>query len=270
MATWREVDSIFLDEHWTDEVQGPLFHERRWIFSSNNPRCLYAFKPGRPLTDENVAWRFLFKDHVPAPRRLNHVGQICLYQDEVYVSHFEKDGAASNMIVVAITNGRPRFVRWTPFEPVTVNKKSTIVELQAIHPSSGTAFTTQAFAGDVREIFCHDARTGKYTGKRITLSRTLHLLQGGCVTPEGHLYLSTNEKSADGRYQLIWRCSPATGRVFKTSIPVLAERDDQELEGICYADLRTAKGTPAKIHAALLENRNVARDNLFLKSFGDA
>jgi hypothetical protein len=50
---------------------------------------------------------------------------------------------------------------------------------------------------------------------------------------------------------------------------VLAEElmPDQELEGICYADVGFSDGRRAQIHAVLLENPDIALDNIFFKSF---
>jgi hypothetical protein len=53
-------------------------------------------------------------------------------------------------------------------------------------------------------------------------------------------------------------------------IPVLAEEDDQELEGVCFAGVTASGGLGAQIHAVLLENRDAALDNIFFKSFGSA
>ena len=44
----------------------------------------------------------------------------------------------------------------------------------------------------------------------------------------------------------------------------------QELEGICFANVSVPGGQGAQIHAVLLENRNVALDNIFFKSFASA
>jgi hypothetical protein len=62
-------------------------------------------------------------------------------------------------------------------------------------------------------------------------------------------------------------------------IPVLAEQaedDDpadslsQELEGICFGNVIAPNGRPAQIHAVLLENEDIALDDLFLKSFASS
>jgi len=44
----------------------------------------------------------------------------------------------------------------------------------------------------------------------------------------------------------------------------------QELEGICFANVSVPGGQGAQIHAVLLENRNVALDSVFFKSFASA
>jgi hypothetical protein len=51
-------------------------------------------------------------------------------------------------------------------------------------------------------------------------------------------------------------------------IPVLAEEGNQELEGICHANVGFANGQKtAQIHAVLLENSLIALDDIFFKSF---
>ena len=109
----------------------------------------------------------------------------------------------------------------------------------------------------------------------------------------GHLYIATNEKlprayadddfkrlvkifhldlAADSRFQTIWYYAALNGHRFGV-IPVLAEagdrdEDDQELEGICYADVATKAGIRVQIHAVLLDNHDIALDNIYFKSFG--
>jgi hypothetical protein len=97
------------------------------------------------------------------------------------------------------------------------------------------------------------------------------IVQGACFSPNGHLYVATDTRFWDKNYKWIFYYSALNG-TFMGKIPVLAEEDDQELEGICYGAVSFDDGRTAQIHAVLLENREppwhpLALDNIFFKSF---
>src|SRR5262249_42737200 len=91
-------------------------------------------------------------------------------------------------------------------------------------------------------------------------------VQGACFSPNGHLYVACDVRLTSNRqYKAIAYFSALNGHLMGI-IPVLAEEENQELEGICFGNVVSTNGNPAQIHAILLENRTLALDNIFLKS----
>jgi hypothetical protein len=142
-------------------------------------------------------------------------------------------------------------------------------EFQAINPWDGLLYTCFG-SGDIREFFMHDIESGRYTGKTIQFDIPVTAVQGACFSPNGHLYIATNATlPGDQKHQTIWYYSSLNGHRLGV-IAVLAQEDGQELEGICYGQVSFPGGKTAQIHAVLLENRDVALDNIFFKSFSSA
>lgn len=282
--SWSQVSDIFRDDDWTDEVQGVAWDGSRWIFSANanqlkpghNDKAIYVFEGGKTLADGNWLSRLNFKD-VPHPasgttESDDHWGQVCFFDGLVHISHFwnsPKHGAS--VFVFKDKNGVLQFSRWIELdEPASpTDGRHEKAEFQAINPWDGALYTCFG-SGDIHEFFIHDPNSGKWTGKTLKFDAPVTQVQGACFSPNGHLYIASNRRfPTDTRYQTIWYYSALNGHRLG-AIPVLAEEDDQELEGICFADVSVPDGRRAQIHAVLLENRNVALDNLFFKSFASA
>ena len=104
----------------------------------------------------------------------------------------------------------------------------------------------------------------------LPLSPPVRKVQGACFSPNGHLYIATNETlPQDSRYQTIPYYSALNGHRFGV-IAVLAQEGNQELEGNCFGSVTGSNGQGAQIHVVLLENRDIALDNIFFKSFASA
>jgi hypothetical protein len=150
--------------------------------------------------------------------------------------------------------------------------RSRKVEFQAINPWDGHLYTCFGGDGEIREFFMHDIDSGHYTGKAIKFDVPVTEVQGACFSPNGHLYIATNETlSGDYYHQPIWYYSALNGH----RLGVIAVRADsvyldQELEGICFGEVSFSDGKMAQIHAILLENTVPALDNIFFKSFSSA
>lgn len=280
---WSQVSDIFRDDDWTDEVQGVAWDGSHWIFSANanqtkpghNDKAIYAFKGGATLGDGNWVSMLKYKD-VPHPvsgatESDDHWGQLCYFEGSVYVAHFWVEGApkhSANVVVFKDTNGVLSFSKWIELEEPTSpsDHRHQRAEFQAINPWDGMLYTCFG-SGSIHEFFIHDRNSGAWTGKVLKLDPPVTQVQGAAFSPTGHLYIATSAKLlSDSRYQTIWYYSALNGHRFGV-VPVLAEEDDQELEGICFASVSVSGGLGAQIHAVLLENRLPALDNIFFKSF---
>jgi hypothetical protein len=283
---WQPVSDIFRDDFWTDEVQGIGWDGSNWIFSCNanqskpdaNDKAIYVFRGGQPLGDGKWICRIAYKD-VPHPiagldESDDHWGQLTCYNGSVYVSHYWSGGpkqSQTNVVVFKNSGGILQYEnKWIPLEQVTSSDGRTgYPEFQGINPWDGKFYSCLG-GENVPEFFIHNPDTGLWEEKR-----TFHLngfmprtVQGACFSTNGHLYVAVDSRSSDwGRdYKWIFYYSALTG-TFLGKIPVLAEEDGQELEGICYGAVSFGDGRTAQIHAILLENRDVALDNIFFKSF---
>jgi hypothetical protein len=274
---WSQVSDIFRNDSWTDEVQGVAWDGSHWIFSTNanqskpfaNDKAIYVFNGGQSLGDDKWLSMIKYKDVPGTKESDDHWGQLCYYKGFVYVSHFWADGpkkGGSNVVVFKDNDGFLHYDHWIPLDQIESKK----VEFQAINPWDGHLYTCFG-SGVIREFFMHDI-AGQYTGKAIKFDVPVSQVQGACFSPNGHLYIATNETlSGDYYHQPIWYYSALNGHRLGV-IPVRADSVylDQELEGICFGEVSFSDGRTAQIHAILLENKVPALDNIFFKSFSSA
>lgn len=287
-SSWSQVSDIFRDDFWTDEIQGVAWDGSNWIFSADaaqlkpghNDKAIYVFKGGQPLGDNKWVSMLKYKD-VPHPipgttENDDHWGQLCFFKGSVFIAHFWAGGPkdTANVVVLNDKSGVLEFSKWIELEKPTSSdgKRTERAEFQAINPWDGMFYTCFG-SGDINELFVHDPNTGKWTGKSLKLHPSVSQVQGACFSPNGHIYIGTNATlPGDSRFQTIWYYSALNGHRFGV-IPILGDislHPPQELEGICFADVTEAGGTRAQIHAVLLDNRALALDNIFFKSFASS
>lgn len=299
---WQQVSDLFLDEDWTDEVQGVAWNGSHWIFSTNanqikpghEDKALYVFKGGQHLGDKDWVTRIKYANipHLIASEVLpgleievtesdSHYGQLTYHDGFLYVSHFWKNGpkaGQANVIQFKSSGAELVFQDWIKLDRPKSPTDGTedMAEFQGINPWNGMFYTCFGGPGPVFEFFQHDPENGNFTGETLKLAVPVSWVQGACFSPNGHLYIASNAKlPGNENFQTIWYYSALNGHLFGV-IPVLAEESSeedsadslsQELEGICYANVIVAGGQQAQIHAVLLENRAPALDNIFFKSF---
>jgi hypothetical protein len=282
---------------WTEQCQGVAIDAENglWFYTSNGPRnvspwksaskCLVVFRAGSEAKDANILCRLDFSTFVPY---LDHIGQLTFYQPDgcLYVSHFT--GNAAQVIKLKY---HPEMASFELLGIISLEQPTSPTdgatgraEFQAINPWDGMIYTCLSF-GTIYEFFIHyreDTPNGHKAGECVRNPdgslRTLKLknwnmagVQGGCFSPNGHFYVSTNVHPPDVDIQAIFYCSPLNGYIFGY-IPVNAdlENNDQELEGICYADYTWQGWTdlPGKaIYAVVLCNQDAALDNVLLFTY---
>jgi hypothetical protein len=235
----------------------------------------------------------------------NHYGQVTCYNGHVYVEHhFEKGPKKNHTYVIVFRNdgGILQYDKWIELEEVTTqdpnypNDQSKYItffpQFQAIIPWDGYIYTCPWSLNN--EFYIHYLedhpdgkwRAGQWTRNTLKFSggkeKAWHIdddsdtrvlvdlpskVQGACFSPNGHLYISCEVRLVDDtRYKAIAYFSSVSGHLMGI-IPVLAEEDGQEIEGICFGETSWLDGRKAQIHAILLENRDAALDNIFFKSF---
>ena len=301
--SWAQVSDVFRDDFWTDEVQGIAWDGAHWIFSCNanpnkpdvNAKALYVFAGGQPLADDGWICRVNYKD-VPRPSSGTHFesddhwGQLTWHNGFLYVAHFWAEGPGhgrTNVVVFQDNGGVLTYDRWVQLKPVQPSEGGGwfYPEFQGINPWDGLFYTCRG-GPNPREMFLHDPQSGAWKDRRVlkfsggenqginvtedgaALAVDLPSnVQGACFSPNGHIYVACDARlPASIDYKAIACFSALNGHLMGV-IPVLAQEENQELEGNCYGSVSWADGRVAQMHAVLLENRDAALDNIFFKSF---
>jgi hypothetical protein len=282
---WQYVRTKnYYDEDWTEACQGVAFDGVRWIFSCNksgnplldSPAALYVFNAGTTLTDAH-AHRIL----MPRPDNVDpswecHSGQITYFDGKLYVAYYYHMPMASTtkwsgVIVLRDDGGNLSFERYIPLmcleNSPSTGKPCVNFEFQGINPWNGQLLTCNCDGAFVNEFYFHDPLTGNSTGI-LPLKYPCIAVQGACCSPNGHMYVSVDRffRGWEKKTKWIFVYSLLNGALMN-KIQVGSENDDQELEGLCYADVSWPDGRKAQIHLVVLDNVLVARDNLWFRSF---
>jgi hypothetical protein len=282
-----------LDKAWTEECQGVAWDGSHWLFScngsqpisdsgpiiGNSPKAIYTFNGHTNFDDDAVVHQFIIatvvhgnatkswdaKIPLPSFAGIYHIGAITCLEGKVYVDHWNNDGG--QILVLDNNGGRLSFSGW-----ITLGKaESQRVDLVCINPIDFTIYSSFGDIG-VDRLFIHNKNGDLLRGldgqpETLRLSPPINdggYVQGGAFSPNGHIYISSG-KAGLTNYQYIYCYSALNGHLLMR-FGVLSEQDNQELEGICYAPV-IRDGHNVHIHAVLLENIKVAKDNVFFKSF---
>jgi len=266
-TTWQETHgNKGEDQNWTEECQGVATDGEYWIFSSNgstgagsNPRALYFFPYGIKLTDDNIKRMINLDSLFP---ELHHIGPVSYHDNHLYVSHWKESQPSDQALIFVRTSSGYAVDRVVDIKPVTSDTGETFTpEFQAYDPISGLLATMRGRYDDWQyKVFFHDATSGEWR-HTINLSTWVKEIAGVCFSARNIFVACNFRDSAWGHdYKGIYYFSRLNGARMG-AIPVLAEESNQEMEGICYAP------GPAQIHAVLLENQKLAKDNIFFKQF---
>lgn len=299
---WQQVSDIFRDDVWTDEVQGVAWDGANWIFSCNPPqgkpgtnhKGLYVFPGAQELGDGKWKSTLAYQD-IPHPLAGitdadEHWGQLTFFNGMVFVSHFWVGGPAdgqTNVVVFIDSGGFLQFSRWIKLGQVTPPGEAPFYpEFQGINPWDGLLYSCRGGLNP-RAFYAHDPQTGAWIpGKvlnfrggenqayfvsqnplQVTICDLPSEVQGACFSPNGHLYVSCDVRLIANSQCKAIACFSALDGYLMHVIPLLAEEDLQELEGMCFGSVSWPDGRSAQIHAILLDNHLIAKDNIFFKSF---
>ncbi|WP_324680483.1 hypothetical protein [Hymenobacter sp. GOD-10R] len=265
-----------IDESWTEEVQGVIWDGAHWLFSSNgsgspsvnpSPKAIYTFN------GNNGKFKSPDQTFVINPAGINHIGPMYYQGNILYVEHWI--GEQASLLTYQNNNGTLSYQNRINIESI----KGGRVGVVGIDFENGVVYTCPVGLV-IPELYIHkfspDHTAITYTGKTLPLNPILDedcYVQGGFFSPNGHLYISSGRGGISSNYQYIYCYSAISGKRINR-IEVLAEKKGgftgiqakQELEGICYAPV-TRGGKAVQIHAVLLENIAVSKDNIFFKSF---
>lgn len=284
-----------IDEGWTEEIQGVVWdgQQQHWIFSSNgsqpfkgitvgdSPKAVYVFNGHTKFEDPDGAFVIalvlpstLLIDAVipviplpPKAETIHHIGPMVIHNGQLFVDHWIDN---TGHLLVCDLSGGISFNKWIELESPDGER----VNLVAINPWDDTIFTCHG-GEKVDRLFLHDIAGHPLLGKdsnprELLLTPPIDdggFVQGGAFSPNGHIYIPSGKRQEElGRkHQFIYCYSALNGQLLNT-IPVLAKDSGQELEGVCFADV-LRDGHHVQLHAVLLDNITLAKDNIYLKSF---
>jgi hypothetical protein len=222
-----------------------------------------------------------------------HLGPVTYHDGFLYVAHYmglPTDSDASTQVIVlkvdgnqvdlVLQAGQLPYVdleeytgRPSPSYPDTPSIAR--LEFQGLNPWDGLLYSCGCMDGQpVYEFFKHDPTTGRLIRRPDGMPDTLPLGQGGvmnvqgaCFSPNGHLYISENWPVQQGCGRFSYFSALTGEKLGECGVPCdFYAWYPQELEGLCYADLRCA-GWNAQIHLVLLENCALD-DDVHFKWFG--
>ena len=148
------------------------------------------------------------------PQEANHIGDIDVYNDEIYagIEQF-MDGQGQNIQIAIYDANTLEYRRSMPWEP---NSGQVEVSGVAIDPGGENIWLTDWVNG--RYLYRYDLKTGEYRGK-------LHLRaspqwQQGVAYRDGHLYITADDGDAeDEEIDNLWRVPAETVGTVLTSTP---------------------------------------------------
>jgi hypothetical protein len=266
---WVQAAELPIDGDWTDECQGITFGDGHFYFSCND-----SAKPGA----RRAIYRYVGGGNAETVLDLrkkygNHLGDVDFANGKLFCAMEEPQGVlvveAASGTVVGYWKLKSELGDGPP-------PQGDSMPWCAVNPWNKLLYSSE-FGSDkpIETVYAYDPANGFKNKKKadLHLAQPTRKVQGGCFSPNGHLYLATDERDPSVSEPNPWYpFSPIYPFGYLGPARVLVELhgdDDkeQELESVCYAPA-TFKGTPVQIHAVLLDNiYSSARDNIFWKGF---
>jgi len=266
--SWTMAKEEFIDADWTEECQGVTHGAGHWFFSSNgshlasvvnrSPRAIYRFN-GPELTG-------VYSLDVA---RGMHLGDLDFFEGHLFAPlEPSDDGALLGIPPIAGPEVLIVDADFTPSTPVTTSgvplkgaaggaPPQRDLPWCAVNPLNRLLYSSPFEQTD--EVFAYDPQDGFRHTKTLRLRRPIDDVQGGCFSDVGHLYLASDAGRAIEAYS-------ALNGQHLGSAGILVEEADQEVEGLCCVKLEV-DGVASQLHVVLLENRDIAKDNIFFKHY---
>lgn len=266
---------------------------------NRSPKALYFFrKSSYRFQDDDIDGIF----HLGGDPN-DHLGDIDFFDGSIYCALARANGKPQCLIVTPISSGLGWWSSSITIETDASGQGSSWPWC-AVNPWNGFLYSSRFDQPDgVHEIYAYDRTTGEWKGpeRTIRLSRPARNVQGGCFSPRGHLYVAchyveylssgtsrfypeedhalvgmsepSNQPTVPGVYtgtrSTTIRCYSAFNGRALGEVPVTTKESNQELEGICYGALQI-DGRGARVHVVLLENHDLAKDNVFIKPYSSS
>jgi hypothetical protein len=328
MKRWvRANHETFVDHgNWKEECQGITYDGKRFICSSNgsedwvinqkSPKALYRFRESQySFKDEDIEEIWEIPKSGADPNVINyHLGDIDFYNGIIYCAVETRKWSnvqlkySTPKVIKVDARGKLKFLEEVVIHGTEDSGQGGGFPWCAINPWNGLLYSS--FAGDeapfVTKIYAYDPNTGDWVpDQTIDLQPSAaRRVQGGCFSPNGHLYLACDNireipianfpgimypggttityteggevidpatpepyGSYPGLRNTHIRAFSAFNGAFLGETPVTTLESKQELQGLCYAPYIVVD-QEVQIHVILLENEVLeGKDDVYIKPY---
>jgi hypothetical protein len=255
IGDWFHVrTSVIENKTWTEECQGIGSDGHHWFFPSNNESRRAVWRVAFDLGSASAV-------DVP-PGAGSHVGSLAVHQGTIFVA---MDDPAPKVWMLDANLNTLDVVDLSPQPGIA--EENGIMGWCAINPWNGWLYTSQG--DNVTRLHAYDpANAFAYRGALALGGPAIHGVQGGVVSSNGHLYLTSDRyvskhatkdiraySMLDGRYLGSKGLSYDTGAL-----------EAEEMEGLTLMPLHGTAGDITHVHVVILDN-DVSLDDVFIRHF---
>jgi hypothetical protein len=259
---WRfEDEHVFKNRVWTEECQG-LTTDGQVLFVVSNNKLSVPFQDNfrgvhkftlnfEPLASKRFQVEGIQRDH--------HIGAPGYHQGKIYVP-------------VEIDKDKPKvWILDTNLDTIDTKllggdrgpwPQGGSMPWCAVNPWNGYLYSSKY--DNVNQVYAYDPNDNFILRKVLQLGRVIDKVQGGVISNNGHLYLTSHATKDISAFSII-------NGGFLGRYPVSYDEGiaQQEMEGITIAPIVRRGGLTAYVHVVILENDRVYvdRDNVFIKHF---
>jgi hypothetical protein len=256
-----------IDEDWTQNCQGVARGGGHWFFSGNGswfgfgdvtPRAIFKLKGPKLVGQLRV------HDY-----EANHLGALDFHDGQVYAA-LEGSPKSPHGTALYLVDETLEFSQLVPLlgEDGGAPPQGGSMPWCAVHPWNGLVYSSPfGDSDDVTTVFAYewaDDGLRNVPSEGIPLRVPIRRVQGGCFSPNGHLYL-TSDEYAVGKNKAVHVFSALNG-AYRGFLRVLAEEESQELEGLCFAPMKIG-GHAVQLHVVLLDQIDLEKDDIFFKHY---
>lgn len=229
---------------WTYSVQGLATDGKHW-FVSRAPSRLRS-----RILKFDINFRRISAQSIPISEG-EHLGDIDYFQGLIY-------GPLERTSKVIVFDTNLNIVKIRKLNRGNNTPQGNSFPWCAIHPWNGLLYSSKF--DDATQILGYDPKREFALVHRIELGKTIDRVQGGVISQQGHLFLTSDDLRGDAGIHVFSLLNG--GYLGKRSIDI--DRDNkEEVEGITIWPIKIGEKT-AQIHMVLLQN---IPGDLFIKSF---
>ncbi len=269
--TMAHVDN-FVNQDWTEECQGLTTDGKSWFVVSNNHDLRAIYKFG--LNFELISLKE-FPEHSEDYEDPNdlHIGTPAYHEGKIFVpveaaGHLPRVWVLdTNLTALPLRNlGNDKPPKQGSFSWCAINPWNGLLYSSNFGNRPHLDESLELVDDDpVNEIYCYDPiNFAAKENLTLTLDGSLHEIQGGVFSRNGHLYLTSNFTEDIRVYSAFNGVFLGSRNVpYHSSLLGGAE----EMEGIALININHLDGTSTHVHVMILDNDLINRDDVLLKNY---